>query len=70
MSKELHARLDSLRHELESARGDARTELLDHLEQAVLGLDGVGEEVPSWAREMVEAHHDDEVEDGFDNMPL
>ncbi|MBW4985889.1 hypothetical protein KZZ07_25430 [Mameliella sp. CS4] len=70
MAKELEARLETLRKELDAAKGTARDDLMEHLEQAVLGLEGVGAEIPAWAREMVEAHHEDEAEDGFDNMPV
>ncbi|SMX49937.1 hypothetical protein [Maliponia aquimaris] len=70
MSEQLKARLEVLRKEIAGTRGDTRLELLEHLEQAVHGLEGVGEEIPAWAREMVEKAHEADVEDGFDNMPV
>lgn len=70
MSKELEARIESLRTEISAAKDADRDALIEHLEQIVLGLEGVGAEVPAWAREMIEAHHDSDVEDGFDNMPV
>ncbi len=70
MSEHLKERLDSLREAIAGARGDSRIELLDHLEQAIHGLEAVGEEIPAWARELVEKAHEADVEDGFDNMPV
>ena len=63
-------RIEDIGQSLQDATGKAREDLLDHLEQAVLGLDAVGEHVPAWAREAIEARHDSQAEDGFDNMPL
>lgn len=70
MSEQLKARLESLQREIAGAKGEARQELVEHLEQAIHGLEAVGEEIPAWAREMVEKAHEADVEDGFDNMPL
>ena len=70
MTDQLKARLEELRVEIAAATGEDRDALIEKLEQAVLGLEGVGEDVPAWAREMAEAAHDKEVEDGFDNMPV
>lgn len=66
----LEARIDSLRKEISASKGKAREELMEHLDQAVLGLESVGGTAPAWAREVLEAMHEDEAEDGFDNMPV
>ena len=70
MSKELETRIESLQPEIAAAEGKAREELMEQLEQAVLGLESVGATVPAWAHELLEAEHEEEVEDGFDNMPV
>jgi hypothetical protein len=67
---DLKERIEALRHEIEASKGAARQEHLEHLEQAVMGLNGIGVEVPAWAKELVESVHEQDVEDGFDNMPV
>ncbi|ASP20951.1 hypothetical protein ANTHELSMS3_02273 [Antarctobacter heliothermus] len=66
----LEARIDSLRKEISTTKGKAREDLMEHLDQAVLGLENIGGTAPAWAREVLEAEHEDDAEDGFDNMPL
>ncbi|WP_417211329.1 hypothetical protein [Antarctobacter sp.] len=66
----LEARIDSLRTEIAGSKGKVRSDLLEHLEQAAMGLENAGGTVPAWVKEMLEAMHEDEAEDGFDNMPL
>lgn len=70
MTEELKTRLEDLRIEIAAARGETRDALIERLEQAVMGLEGVGEKVPAWARTMAEAAHAQDVEDGFDNLPV
>lgn len=70
MSKELEDRIASLKHEIAAADGKMRVELIEHLEQVVLGLEGIGATIPAWAHELLENAHEEEVEDGFDNMPV
>ncbi|WP_323771734.1 hypothetical protein [Antarctobacter sp.] len=66
----LEARIDSLRKEIAASKGAARKDLMEHLEQAAMGLESAGGTVPAWVQEVLEAMHEDEAEDGFDNMPL
>jgi hypothetical protein len=70
MQKDLNERIDSLRTEIANADEDARSDLIDHLEQAVLGLESIGHEAPAWAREVLQARQEEEAEIGFDNMPV
>ena len=68
--QDLLNRIAEMRTELEQADPDQREALLEHLEQAVLGLEGAGVDIPQWAREALEARHESQAEDLFDNMPL
>ncbi len=70
MTEQLTARLEELRVEIAASSGETREALVEKVEQAVLGLEGVGADIPAWAREMAETAHDQDVEDGFDNMPV
>ncbi|MCT4558624.1 MAG: hypothetical protein N4A61_11290 [Pelagimonas sp.] len=66
MNEALRNRIDALKAEIAEASGDARDELLDRLEEAVLTLESHGGRAPGWAKSMVDEH----VEDQFDNMPI
>ncbi|AUC52340.1 MAG: hypothetical protein ACU0CC_15085 [Sagittula sp.] len=70
MTEALKARIEALRDEIDNTEGTARAEALDHLEQAVRQLEGRGARAPVWARDRVEAHRDEDLEDQFDNMPI
>lgn len=70
MSQELEARLESLQNEIAGAEGTGRDALIEQLEQVVMGLESTGVNVPAWAHELLESVHEDEVEEGFDNMPV
>lgn len=70
MAEKLASRLIELHDELKLASDDQQDELLDHIEQAVLGLESKGLKVPSWARNALAARIDDAAEDLFDNMPI
>jgi hypothetical protein len=70
MNKELMARIDALREEIDRTEGAARAEALAHLEEAVLLLEAHGHAVPGWAKARIAANLDEQVEDQFDNMPV
>lgn len=70
MLENLQARIEKLRQEIDAADGEARDELIEHLDQAVMGLEGVGVEVPAWAHDLLNKVHEQEVEEGFDNLPV
>ncbi|MGH1416668.1 MAG: hypothetical protein ACRBB0_24480 [Pelagimonas sp.] len=70
MIDDLKTRLKELKKELKLADDQQREELLDHLEEAVLGLESHGVEVPRWAKDMMASRVDEAVEDMFDNMPV
>ncbi len=70
MTNALIERIEALRHDIEAAEGLARKEALDHLEQAVLQLEGRGVQAPGWARASLATKLDEAAEDQFDNMPI
>ncbi len=74
MAPELLERIAVLKAELaeaESAGASQDREVaLDHLEQAVRGLEGLGREAPRWAQKALEARYDRASEDFFDNLPI
>lgn len=70
MTKELKARLTTLREDLDHSHGAAHEVHLDHLEEVVLLLETKGEVAPGWAKDRLAARIDEQVEDQFDNMPF
>ncbi|MBP0484626.1 hypothetical protein [Sagittula salina] len=70
MIEALNQRLEALCQELRTSRGKARTEALDHLAEVLAQLDLHGHPAPAWAREALATAVDENVEDGFDNMPV
>ncbi len=70
MIEDLKTRLEELHQDLEVATGDQREEVLDHLEQVVLGLEEADVKIPGWARAQLASRVEEAVEDMFDNMPV
>ncbi|WP_299930273.1 hypothetical protein [uncultured Pelagimonas sp.] len=70
MIEDLKTRLEELHQELEVANDEQREEVLDHLEQVVLGLEAEDVAIPGWARAQLASRVDEAVEDMFDNMPV
>ncbi len=66
----LETRIEELHDELLKTPEEAREEVLDHLEQAVLSLEASGQQAPQWAKAYIAARVDAAVEAQFDNLPL